>query len=241
MRQWSLLVISALYSLQVSATMFVTQTLKDQIQYSDGILVGNFLKSDSVELEDGLIATKMHFKVEKEFGLQTNIFKTDEVIVHYPGGTIGDKKVTVDGVPEFMIGTPVVLMIKNVNNRFWGMNLALGSFHIVKYGDDKLIVNKIFPHTPGLGQTQFSEFEKLVRAVKGENLKMVYSDIEENPTQISRGIASVPEKEVGNFRKVASTPEIVENEGESTAGKVWWLVGTLAFLGMVSVLRRRHS
>jgi hypothetical protein len=240
MLRLTLMLVLSLFSTQVSATVFMPQPLEKQLHEADGILVGHYLKKESVELENGMVATKMHFQVDKEHGLQTDVFGTNEVIVHYPGGTLSDRAVKVDGVPDFMVGTPVVLMVKNVENRFWGMNLALGTFHVVNYGNDKFLINKLFPTHKGLGQTKYSDFEKMIRKVKGENLKVVYSTIREEDDQPSRSIASTTE-EVGNFRKVAATSEKAENDEETSMGQVWWLVGLLAFLGTVSAWRRRHQ
>lgn len=231
----------ALFSTQVSATLFMPQPLEDQIKHSDGVLVGHFLKKESIVLEDGMVATQMHFQVDKEHGLQTDVFRNNEVIIHYPGGTLADRTVRVEGVPDLMIGTPVVLMVKNVNNRFWGMNLALGTFHIVKYGEEKFLINKLFPSHAGLGQTRYLDFEKMIRKVKGESLKVVHSGMDIEDESPSRSIASVDEPEVGNFRKVAATSEKTENSDETSVGQVWWLVGVLAALGVVSVWRRRYE
>ncbi len=232
-----------IFSTQLSATVFMPQPLESQITEADGLLVGQFLKQEAVEFENGTIATKMYFKVDKEHGLQTDVFGTDEVIVHYPGGMLAERGVKVDGVPSFMSGTPVVLMVKNIENRFWGMNLALGTFHIVKYGDEKYLINKVFPTHAGLGQTKYGDFEKLVRKIKGENLKIVHSREQFEDSEISRSIASVTEsEEVGNFRKVASETEKADNVEESSPmGQIWWLVGFLAFLGAVSTWRGRHQ
>lgn len=240
MFRFPVFILLTLFSTQVSATLFIPQPLETQLTEADGILVGQYLKKESVELEDGQIATKMFFKVDQEFGLQTDVFKNNEVIVHYPGGQLKDRGMRVDGVPSFVSGTPVVLMIKNVDNRFWGMNLALGTFHVVKFGDTQYLINKLFPTQAGLGQTKFFDFEKLVRKVKGQNLKVVYSDTEVTETTPSRSIASV-ETEVGNFRKVAANSEKVENEEESSMGQIWWLVGLLGALGVISTWRRRHG
>lgn len=235
----ALSVLLTLFSTQVSATVFMPQPLEQQLKEADGVLIGHFLKKESVEFEDGFIATKMHFQVEKEHGLQTDVFGTNEVIVHYPGGKVNDRAVKVDGVPDFMVGTPVVLMVKNVDNRFWGMNLALGTFHLMNYGGEKYLINKLFPTHAGLGQTKYVDFEKLIRKVKGESLKVVRSGIQENSAP-SRSIASVPE-EVGNFRKLAAVPEKAENVDETSKGQIWWLVGLLAALGVGFTWTRRHS
>jgi len=111
----------------------------------------------------------------------------------------------------------------------------------VKYGDDKVLVNKVFPNQAGLGQTSFYEFEKLVRKVKGESLKVVHSSLEDLPAAPTRAIASVPEREqVGNFRDIASKPQRAENDDGTPYSQIGWLMGVLAGLGIISTWRRRH-
>ena len=217
-----------LFTFPAFATVFQMQTVDQQIKESDGIMVGHFLKSKSVHLEDGSIATQMVFKMKKEYGLQSDLFGMDEVIVHYPGGKIGEEITKVEGIPEFVPGENVVLMISSREDRYWGMNLGFGSFKIVNYGKEKMLVNTIFPHNSKVGQIPIAEFERKVRQIKGTNFKVVRS--QEYPTERdnSRMPASISEEK---NRSIASQTDQVENREEGPQLSSMWLVIFLAALG----------
>lgn len=123
-----LLIFLSVFSLGAIATTFRIQPIENQIKEADGLFQGNFLRKKTIALEDGRLATQMIFKMSKEVGLQSDFFGMDEVIVHYPGGTLNGITSQVDGVPEFVSGEKVVLFIRNVDNRYWGLNLGYGSF-----------------------------------------------------------------------------------------------------------------
>lgn len=224
------------------STTFKLQSMHQQIQEADGIMVGQYLESKSVRLENGKIATQMIFKMQKEFGLQSELFGMDEVIIHYPGGRIGDTRVDVQGVPRFIPGQPVVVFIKNVRDRYWGMNLGMGSFSVVNYGKDTMMINSLFPDDPKIGQVKLAEFEKNVRFLKGSQLKTVQAPayLPENTSETpARLPASVEE---GKIRTIASEQEQSENYSASSSYGTFWLVALLGFLGFCYrfVQRRNH-
>lgn len=226
-----LMLLSVLIPLSVSATTFKLQSVDQQLKQADGIIIGHFLKSKSVELESGKLATQMIFKMKKEHGLQSEQFGMDEVIVHYPGGKMGDVRVEVQGVPKFVPGEKVVIFIKSVKSRYWGLNLGMGTYKVVNYGKENVMVNSLFPHDPKMGQVKLEEFEREVRIIKGEYLKIV-RDISYVPENIDqkevRSPASVSE---GKMRAIASEKEEVDNNPASSSLRTFWLVGILAFLG----------
>ena len=218
------------FSSGVFATVFQPQPIEQQIMEADGIVVGHYLKSKSIKLEDGSIATQMIFKMNLEYGIQSEFFGMEEIIVHYPGGSVGDEIVKVEGVPEFIPGENVVLMIKNSHHRYWGLNLGFGTFKLVKYGKDKIMVNTLFPDDSKVGQVKYEEFEKSVRTIKGSGLKIVYNLIhieEKSEKKIDRLPSSEAE---GKNRTIASNDEIEENVFSSGISTVWLLM-TLAFMG----------
>lgn len=217
--------------LPASATTFQLQGLDQQLKEADGVLMGHFLKSRSVELENGRIATQMIFKMQKEYGLQSELFGMDEVIIHYPGGQIGDQRVEVQGTPKFIPGEKVVIFTRSHNNRYWGLNLGMGTYKIINYGKENMLVNTIFPQHPQIGQYPVEEFEKSVRAIKGSHLRVVLSN--SHPVEITNRIqerspASATE---GKKRTVASEREEVDNNAASSSFRTFWLLAFLAFLG----------
>ncbi len=228
------------FSFSLGATTFKVQPIEQQIRESDGVFQGNFLRSKGIELENGSIATQMIFKMTKETGLQSDLFGMDEIIVHFPGGRVKDRIVKVDGVPEFIPGEKVVLFIRNVNNRYWGMNMGFGTFKVVNYGKQTILVNSVFPHHPQVGQVALEYFEKAVKDIKGSSLKVVHSEIyPTNPDQ-SQLRAPASNTEEGQNRSVASKSEESENDGSEPLNMLWLIV-LLGFSGGVFRLSRFKS
>ncbi|WP_408098489.1 hypothetical protein ACJVC5_06135 [Peredibacter sp. HCB2-198] len=230
-----------LLTFPVYATVFQPQPVEQQIKESDGIMIGHYLKSKAIKLDDGSIATQMIFKMNKEYGLQSDLFGMDEVIVHYPGGKMDGMEVHVDGVPKFVPGEHVVLMIKSNQDRYWGMNLGFGTFKVVNYGNETMIVNTIFPTDRKVGQMKLVEFERNVKAIKGSSLKIVMAPVYPTETDESgemRAPASVVE---GQNRSIASKTEEVENIEDQPHISVFWLVAFLAILGGIFRLTRQKE
>lgn len=221
-----------LISLPVGATVFQIQPVDQQIKEADGIVIGHYLRSRSVKLDDGTIATQMIFKMNKEVGLQSELFGMDEIIVHYPGGKYGGLNVRVEGVPQFVSGENVVLMIRSHHDRYWGQNLGFGTFKVVNYGNDKMIINTLFPHDRKAGQLKLDEFERLVKVIKGSSLKVVMAPVyptESDSPVADRAPASVVEE--GKNRAIASKTEQEENIPGGPGFSTLWLVFVLAVMG----------
>jgi hypothetical protein len=221
-----------LVSFPLGATVFQVQTLDEQLKEADGIIIGHYLKSKAIKLDDGSVATQMIFKMNKEYGMQSDLFRMDEIIIHYPGGKLGDETVSVDGVPEFVSGENVALMIKSRQDRYWGLNLGMGSYKVINYGNEKIIVNSIFPNDRRLSQIKLEDFEKSVKLIKGSNLKVVLSPIypTETDTQtVQRMPASVPEE--GKNRAIASKTDTDENKESTPVINNLWLIFLLALMG----------
>ena len=229
------------FSLPLHATVFQMQPVEQQVKEADGIVVGHFLRKKYVKLDGGGTATQMIFKMKQESGMQSDLFGMDEIIVHYPGGKLGDEIVKVEGVPEFVAGENVVIMIKSHKDRYWGMNLGFGTFKVVNYGNNRMIVNTLFPEDRRVGQMKFEDFEKTVKAIRGSNLKIVSSQL--YPSEIGNGStnrvpASVSE---GKNRAIASQSEEVENN-MSHGLNTLWLVLILAMMGgMFRFLRQKEA
>lgn len=227
---------------RIGATVFEPQPLNQQIRESDGVILGHFLKSKSIELEDGKIATQMFFKVTREHGLQSDLFGMDEIIVHYPGGSIGDRNTRVDGVPEFVVGEKIVLFIRSLDNRYWGMNLGFGSFRVINYGKVTMLVNYIFPQHSRVGQVSLADFEKTLKIIKGSSFKTV-----ENIQYLTREGEEVGERSPASAaplerqnRSIASDLDQSENGQDHSNVNVMWLVGVLSILGGIFRMYRQR-
>jgi hypothetical protein len=218
-------------SLSLHATTFRPQPIEQQIRESDGLFQGNFLKSKTVQLEDGTVATQMFFKMTKEVGLQSDFFGMDEVIIHYPGGKLGDKHVKVEGVPRFVQGEKVLVFIRSIKNRYWGMNLGFGTYKVINYGNKIVLINYIFPQHPQVGQVGFQYFEDALKKIKGSSLKIVQAL--EYPTTPEQGvIARIPASEIeGQNRTVASKTEQLDNRDDQPTLNIFWLIMALGITG----------
>jgi hypothetical protein len=203
------------------------QPVDQQIKEADGIVIGHYLKSRPIQLDDGSIATQMIFKMNSEFGMQSELFGMDEVIIHYPGGKLGEQNVKVEGVPQFIPGEKVVLMVKSSSDRYWGMNLGFGTFKVINYGKEKMVVNTLFPDDRRVGQIRLEEFERKVKQIKGSNLKVVMAPVYEHPAEAERSPASLE----GQNRSLASETEEVDNQEHEPRRGVFWLVFFLGVMG----------
>lgn len=229
-----------LISLPLHATVFQKQPVTTQIKEADGIVIGHFLRKKYIKLDDGKVATQMIFKMNKEAGMQSELFGMDEIIIHYPGGRTDEGIVRVDGVPEFMPGENVVLMVKSFEDRYWGMNLAFGTFRVINYGKEKLIVNSVFPEDRHVGQMKLEDFEREVKRIKGSGLKVVLSPDYPGET-LSNGEGRAPASvEVGKNRAIASDSDERENN-EGTGPSTMWLIFVLAAMGGIFRLLRQEK
>ncbi|HXH31666.1 MAG TPA: hypothetical protein VNJ01_12705 [Bacteriovoracaceae bacterium] len=229
--------IALLFALPLKATTFKPQAIVEQIKEADGIIIGLYLGRKSVRLENGSIATQMIFKMNKEFGMQSEIFGMDEVIVHYPGGQVGDSVVKVEGVPAFVTGEKVALMIKSIQDRYWGLNLGFGSFKVINYGKETLLLNYVFPEDPKVSQMKLEEFEKNIKFLKGKNLRVVPSPDFTADKKIAEAPRFPASSAEAKNRTLASNSFEEKNTAENSAPvspqdiSVLWLVVLLSLMG----------
>ncbi len=228
----------------VYATVFKPQPIEQQIRESDGVFLGHFLKKKTIELEDGSLATQMVFKINQEYGLQSDFYGMDEVLIHYPGGSLADRHVKIEGVPSFTSGEKVVLFIKSIDNRYWGMNLGFGTFKVINYGKENVLVNYIFPNHPEVGQVKFQKFETALKSIKGVGLKLVqniqYPSNSDKAFQFNRSPASnsLPE---GQNRSIASKIDQSDNQSDQSKINILWLVLVMGLAGGFFRMTRKKT
>jgi hypothetical protein len=219
------------------ATTFNPLPVETQLSEADGVFLGHYLRKKTVELENGKIATQMIFKMNKEYGLQSELLGQEEIIIHYPGGKTPEKTILVEGVPKFVQGEKVLIFTKSIDNRNWGLNLGLGVYKIINYGKETLMINHQFPQHPVVGQVPLTKFESHLREVKKASFKDVYSYQEIGPYEQMRSPAS----------SYSSTPKRVpasENSDEDVAHprseSVWvFLIVMGLFGGIIRHLRQK--
>lgn len=221
-----------LISLPLGATVFRPLPVEEQIQAADGVILGHFLKSKPVQLEDGSIATQMIFKMNKEFGMQSDLIGMDEIIVHYPGGSLGNKTVKVDGTPEFVSGERVALLIKSNSDRYWGLNLAMGTFKVINYGNETLVVNSLFPEDRRMSQIKLEDFERMVRSIKKIGMRVVLTPVSATESSEKQTVERSPaSREDVRSRALASKNEKEENVEKKPLVPNLWLILLLAVMG----------
>lgn len=236
MRIWLAL---AFVSFSSWGTTFALQPIDQQIKEADGIVVGHYLRSKSIKLEPGVLATQMIFKVQREWGMQSDLFGLDEVIVHYPGGKLEGMHIQVQGVPEFVVGERIALFTKSIDNRYWGLNLGFGSFKIINYGRETMLVNTLFPSDARVGQEKLESFEHKVRQIKGSSLKVVRTELEPLRAMDRMPAASNVE---GKKRTIASKTEQEDNREDQSGLSAYWLIAVLALAGgLTRLLRARDA
>lgn len=242
MNNWAhiLSFLGLILSYSTFGTTFRVQGLEQQLNEAHGVLVGHYLREQSVRLENGRIATQKIFQVEREFGLQSDLLGMKEVIIHYPGGQVGDEHVVIQGVPKFIPGEKVVILTKSHNNRFWGLNLGMGTFRVINYGEKDIMVNSLFPNHPKLGQYPLSELDPLIREIKRSELKIVLQKVypvENMALSPERSPASTSERKI---RSIASEADEGDNNSAGSLG-TFWLLALLAFLGVSYRFIHRNS
>ncbi|MFP5491271.1 MAG: hypothetical protein ACLGG0_07200 [Bacteriovoracia bacterium] len=220
------------------ATTFQPVPLDKLIAPADAIMLGDFLQSKSVELEDGMIVTEARFKIDKEIGLDAEDFGLTEVKVYYPGGKLKERSSFIEGTPSFVPGEKnVLLLTQGQDGRLWVQGLAMGTFKVVRIGKQTVLINPVFPSHPELSRIEMSKFMRKVSSIKEKPLKEIYSDkyIRENEKDRTRTVAT----EEGNSRSIASNSDKRENTKEPNLMNSFWLLMILGFLGAFAGWWRR--
>lgn len=227
------LIISGLMaSVNSQATSFARVSIPQQLAEADSVIIGHYLEEKSIQIEDGTIATQMVIKLSQEFGLNSELLGLEEVYLHYPGGSWNGERTFIEGTPRFIVGERVAILARHIDNRLWGLNLALGSFKVLSYGKETLLVNGVFPEDPELGQIAITDFENMVKEVKGSSLKWVKAHQSMNEKLTSKG----------KNRSIASIDTIEENESETSSQPgPFWLLVFLAVAGAFTRYRVKRS
>lgn len=222
------------------ATTFQAVPMEKMIQPADAILLGDFLKSSTVVLEDGTVATEARFKIDKELGLDADEFGLSEIKVFYPGGKLKDREVLVEGAPSFVPGEKNVLMLSQAEDgRLWIQGLAMGTFKVVRLGQKTVLMNPVFPSDADLSRVEMSRFLRMVSALKNEPLREVYSDkyVRELQKDTQRTVSS----EAGNSRSIASQSQSQENVPVPNVMNSFWLLLIFGFIGAFATWVQRKK
>lgn len=222
------------------ATTFQAVPMEKMIRPADAILLGDFLKSSTVVLEDGTVATEARFKIDKELGLDADEFGLSEIKVFFPGGKLKDREVLIEGAPSFVPGEKNVLMLTQAEDgRLWIQGLAMGTFKVVRLGQKTVLMNPVFPSDADLSRVEMSRFLRMVAAIKDQPLKEVYSDkyVRELQKDTQRAVAV----EAGNSRSIASQSQRQENGPVPNVMNSFWLLMIFGFIGAFATWVQRKK
>ena len=117
--------------------------------------------------------------------------------------------------------------------------LGMGTYKVVRYGKDSMMVNTIFPHERTMGQIKLEEFEKKVREIKGGSLKVV--SIQQYPIERDFETRRPASDSEGKNRTVAGGSEPEENKAAENGFHPMWLLAFLGFLGSCFRLARQRQ
>jgi len=234
MRNLTIILLSLFAISSAMATLFLPLSVKKHLTESSAVVEGEVISFESELDENNKIVTRVRLKANKWLGDLE--FNEDEVSLFYPGGQVGKQVRKIDGTPEFSIGESVVLFIKNDNGVSWISNLGLGKYSIKRVGDEKIIVNQIFPTEPNMGQMTLKNFYRVAQDVKSEKFSFRFKEKYELYNE--QKIAQKSEQK-HNSRSIASV-----DEGDDTETRLnpFWLVLLLGSLGLtVGIIRNRTS
>lgn len=225
----------------VWATSFHPVAVEKLIENSDAIVVADFLGSKAIQLEDGMIATESKFRLETEVGLAAYEHGFRDILVYHPGGLLSGKGQQVEGAPKFVMGEKNVLMLKTLDDgRLWIQGLAMGTFKLVRVGEQTLLINPVFPDDHRLSMIKFDVFQDKVDSIKKLTLKPVDSDKYVLEMEKTRKFVPNP-KATGNSRSVASVEAPRDNSKEPNVMDSFWLICMLSTLGVLAAWRTRRS
>lgn len=218
-------------------TTFEPVPLDKLAHHADAVIIGDFLHSKTITLEDGLVATEALFKIERELGVDAEEFGLSEVKVYYPGGVNGSEGLRVEGAPEFTPGQKSALLLtQHTDGRLWVQGMALGTFKIVRIGQKTIVVNSVFPTYSYLSNMEIKYFQRKISSIKDKPFREVFSDKYFNELKKSK-TNFVPQNS-GNSRSIASYSDTPENNKDSNVMSSFWL---LAVLGLMGVLKKWWS
>lgn len=233
MRFYLILAVSVI-SFVAHSTVFRPLSIKKHLQESSGVIQGEVTSISSELDENNKIVTRVNIKAEKWIG--DYYIENEEVSVFYPGGQVGSQGRFIDGSPKFSLGENVVLLTKSADDYQWVSNLGLGKYSVKRIGEEKIIVNQIFPTEPKMGQIKLNDFYEIAKEIKGSKFQYRFKEKYEvyHKPEMENPIA---QKTFG--RKIASVESLNQ---KSSSIDPYWLVILLAVLGIgIGVLRIRKS
>jgi len=235
MRNLKIAMFIFMISFQAMATLFQPISVKKHLIESSGVIEGEIVSIESELGENDKIVTRVILRPDKWIG-NLEMPETDEVSILYPGGQVGNQVRKIEGVPDFALGESVVVFIRNHDGEKWVSNLGLGKYSIKRMGNEKIIVNQIFPTEPNMGQMSLKNFYQIAQEVKEQKFSYRFKEKYELYNEQDM-IDTVKNQKDG--RAIAS---VDEHEESASKFNPFWLVFFLGFLGLfVAIIKKRES
>ena len=119
--------------------------------------------------------------------------------------------------------------------------VGFGSYRIINYGNQTVLINYIFPQHPQIGQVSLQHFEAAVKKIKGTSFKVVQS-IEYPTTPDQEIVQRMPASEnEGQNRAIASKTDQLDNQADQPSLNIFWLVLALGITGGFFRMTHRKS
>ncbi len=203
-------------------------SFEKQLKSSEGVILGQFLGSNSKRLRDGKIVTEVNFKVVKSVGidqrfmLNTNFFK-----FYFDGGVWNGVEVRNLNKPLFQKDSDYVVLLEKTSFGFKLHNDKSGVYDLIENARESSVVSQAFPTHPEYGSASIDQFNLWVRIVHGNYLEEIHSDryIHRGKKRDGRAPASLTEK---------------QSEKKSSIHIIWYAV-LLGVFGALHIRSRKSA
>ena len=156
------LILLSVFCAPCFGTTFIPTSVAERINYSDGIVGGNYLGKSVKKLPSGQVVTEHSFKVSKIAGISpSSIVNKNNFKILVPGGAWNGSVHKISGTPTFKRGEEVVLMISEGPFGYIMPDLSFSKFNYQSIDGKKFLVSPIFSNKPGVGKISLDDFQKI--------------------------------------------------------------------------------
>ncbi len=220
------------------STTYLPIPIERQIAESDAVIEGKFSGEIYKRLPVGDVVTQASFTGVKSSGLSSNeIVNPSDFKIYYPGGKWNGVVYHVYGSPKFEVGKEYVILLRKGEYGYFTSNLSLGKYDVKNNKDgERFIVSSVFPNHPELGKLNYLKLNRLLK--KNFGTELTY-DVPEQNISTEKDIAFENEEEGPVVRSPAADEK--HEEFENNKSVILWHAVTLATLGVIASLYRRHD
>jgi hypothetical protein len=224
-------ILTFIISTQSLATLYRPLSVSEHVKESDAFILGQVVSIETFKNEKGLIETKVNFKLSQWMGLDQK--RNDPYFeMTFPGGRFGDEVTHIPGNIKFSLGEKVLLLLKQNENGFSPVNLALSKYSVKRVGRGEIVINQVFPQHSEIGQIPLEFISKKIESLHKKKFTYAFKDkyemdnMKSMAKEAKRGIASV-----NNEEKI-----------EETKNSILWLMIIFAIMsGLIVIYRKEHE